>query len=332
MDVPVYRTESPPSVTWLQETLAAPVKCEGSGPRRLWRALRNLWQTRRVVGAHGAIVFTDDMPVTANLFGLLARAGSRPTIVRTDPYFHAPARSSRRRFLRACFAAVDRLIVWAPTTAERYHRCLGIPHERMTAVHFHHTLSGYSLDPPAAGDYVFSGGDSMRDYPTLLDAVRGLPIRVRIATRWLPPADVQVPDNVVLGPTSPAAFRSLLAGARLVVLPLRNDSLRTSGQQSYLNAMALARPVIVTDPDDASYYIDDQRTGRLVPSADPVALGDAIRQLLDSPEQARTMGERAQEFALPLDAERTWTRILAIARATHRDRQAESYARTPMIA
>ena len=204
--------------------------------------------------------------------------------------------------------------------AERYHRVLGIPREKMTPVRFHHTLSGFPSLPITTGDYLFSGGDSMRDYPTLLEAVRGLPVPVRIATHWQPPASVSVPPNVQLGPTSGLEYGRLLAGARMAIFPLQTDSLRTSGQQSYLNAMALGKPVIVTDPYDAPFYIDDGVTGRIVPSSNADALRGAIVRLLDEPDEASAMAERARAFALPIDQEYTWSRVLAVAHAAWDER------------
>jgi glycosyltransferase involved in cell wall biosynthesis len=312
-------TNIPYSPSWERGTLPLTGLTEGEGFRRFPRALRNVYRLRRTVDPDDVLIFADDQPVTANLFGRLC-GRDRPTLVRTDPLVVGPVTERRRRYLTKCLAAVDRLIVWAPAVIDRYERCLGLPRERMVAVHFHHTVRGYATDGIKPGDYVFSGGNSLRDYPTLLEAVRGLPIPVRVATSWRPPAGTDVPANVTLGPTSAAEFRTLLAGARVVVLPLRTDRLRTGGQQSYLNAMALGRPVVVTDPFDAPYYIEDRRTGRIVPPADPAALRAALEGLLDDPAVARALGERGRDFALPLDQEHTWSRVLAHALDAQRRR------------
>ena len=95
------------------------------------------------------------------------------------------------------------------------------------------------------------------------------------------------PAHVTIQPTSPAEFFALMASARIVVLPLQMDNLRTSGQQSYLNAMALGKAVIVADDKDAPYYIENHKTGIFTPAGDAAALRQAILYLLDNPEVVR---------------------------------------------
>jgi hypothetical protein len=311
------------SPTWTESTAPLPLRPEGTGPRRLLRAFANAVTTTRQVSAQDVVIFTDEHPVSANLYALRPRLGRRrPTLIRTDPLFQTPGRAWRRRYLQAIAARVDGFVVWAEATAERYHRVLGIPRAKMTAVPFHHTLHGQCNLAVTDGDYVFSGGNSMRDYTTFLEAVRGLPIPVRIATHWQPPAGLTLPDNVRLGPASHNEFFALLAGARLVVLPLQMDNLRTSGQQSYLNAMALGKAVIVTDTEDAPFYIDHGRTGLLTPPAQPQALREALLSLWDSPQRLRVMGEQARQVAAPMDQENTWRQVLAVALQVHQRRLA----------
>jgi glycosyltransferase involved in cell wall biosynthesis len=182
-------------------------------------------------------------------------------------------------------------------------------------------MTGHSISARNCGDYVFSGGNSMRDYPTLIEAVRGLTIPVFIATYWQPPSTLTIPANVTIKPTSEIEFRDLLAGARFVIFPLRMDDLRTSGQQSYLNAMVLGKAVIVTDTMDAPFYIDHERTGMLTPSGDAAALRAAILRLLDSPGLVERMGEAGHNAAAQIDQEYTWSNVLGIAVDVHRRRR-----------
>lgn len=309
------------SPTWTRSTIPIPVIHERSGRGRLVRALGNVIKASRRVTAADVVIFTDDNPVSGNLFGLLQNfRRSRPTLVRTDPLLHAPRNLLRRKFLQAALAGVDCIIVWAPAVIDRYHQALQIPRAKMVPLRFHHTMAGHTISARKCSDYIFSGGDSMRDYPTLIEAVRGLTIPVRIATHWLPPSTLAVPDHVTIKPTSESEFRELLAGARFVIFPLRMDDLRTSGQQSYLNAMVLGKAVIVTDTMDAPFYIDHERTGMLVPSGDAAALRAVILRLLDSSDLVERLGADGHRTAAPIDQEYTWRNVLAIAVDVHRRR------------
>jgi glycosyltransferase involved in cell wall biosynthesis len=247
------------------------------------------------------------------------RAG-RPTLIRTDPIIARPRNPIKLRYLQAALRPVDRLIVWSPAVIERYARCLGVPRKKMIAQRFHHTLGAYDVKRADRGDYIFSGGDSMRDYLTLMRAVKGLAVRVVVATRLKFPGDFEVPPNVTIKPVSAPEFRELMGKAYLVVFPLGMDNLRTSGQQSYLNAMAMGKAVIVTDTLDAPFYIEDNKTGILVPSGDAAALREALVNLLDRTDLVRDLGEAARTRALPMDQEFTWTNILRIAIQTHQER------------
>jgi glycosyltransferase involved in cell wall biosynthesis len=65
-----------------------------------------------------------------------------------------------------------------------------------------------------------------------------------------------------------------------------------------LEAMALGKPVVVTDAGGNRELVEDGKTGRLVSIRDPQALASAILSLLRQPEQAAEMGRRARETLL----------------------------------
>jgi hypothetical protein len=183
---------------------------------------------------------------------------------------------------------------------ERHLFCatFGIPRERVQVVRFGHSLWSRADGPTADGGYVFAGGDSLRDWHTLVEAVRGLgDVRVRIGTTNELPT---LPANVTGGPVSHDEYNELLANARVVVVPMRSTR-RGAGLITYMNAMALGKPVIATTSPAAHEYIDDGRTGVLVPPGDPRALREALVRLLD-PAHA---GEREAMGAAARAAVRT---------------------------
>jgi glycosyltransferase involved in cell wall biosynthesis len=96
--------------------------------------------------------------------------------------------------------------------------------------------------PPA---YIFAGGNSHRDYEPLLEAARRLPAhQFMLATNRL--VGQTLPDNVWAAPVSHHEFVRLMQMATAVVVPLKAGMRRAVGQQTYLNAMWLGKPTIVS--------------------------------------------------------------------------------------
>lgn len=310
------------SPSWEQHTIRLRFIPENAPGGRFVHAARNAWIAARRAHHHDALVLTDTHGLSNGLYGLVHHLREdRPTLLRTDPLLTLPhhpwAARAKIKYIQAALEPVDRIIVWAPAVIDRYVDHFGIPREKMVAQRFHHTLTGYDIGKVESKAYIFSGGDSMRDYATLIEAARGVKMRVVIATRTKPDPSLKIPDNVRVKAVSHAEFRRLMAGAYLIVFPLRMDNIRTSGQQSYLNAMALGKAVVVTDTLDAPYYIDHGKTGILTPSGNALALRAAINDLLDNPHKARALGAAAKDAVLPMDQEYTWSGVLRIAAETH---------------
>lgn len=168
----------------------------------------------------------------------------------------------------------------------------GVPVERTEVVRFAHTLWSRADGPVRDGGYVFAGGDSLRDYETLLAAVEGLDIPVRVATNQdLGP----LPASVTSGPVRYEEYEELIAGARLVVVPMQSTR-RAAGLITYLDAMALGKPTIVTKSPAVGEYVEHGRTGLVVPPKDPRAMREAISWVLDTANagDVEKMGDAAR--------------------------------------
>jgi glycosyltransferase involved in cell wall biosynthesis len=126
------------------------------------------------------------------------------------------------------------------------------------------------------GGYVFAGGNSMRDYETLLSAVDGSGRQVIIATSKLD-GRTDLPGGVQADYVSEERYCELMRGAAVVVVALQLRDDRSAGQQTYLNAMALGKPVIVFDCFGVRDHVRNGETGWVIPPENPLAL----RQTLD---------------------------------------------------
>ena len=98
-----------------------------------------------------------------------------------------------------------------------------------------------------------------------------------------------------LGYLGPAELEHALAEATVAVFPYR-DELDQSG--ALLQALGAGVPAVVYDVGGLGEVVDRFRAGRVVPAGDVRALADALRSLLDRPDElaaARDGAARARE-------------------------------------
>jgi glycosyltransferase involved in cell wall biosynthesis len=220
----------------------------------------------------------------------------------------------KRLRLRVAARSVRRFVVWASHELEDYARAFGLPREKLAYVPFHTTLHDYQYEVRDDG-YLFTGGNYDRDYPTLIDAVRTLDLPVWIATtRPEQLRGVDVPGHVRVEGTSAAGFRRAMAAARVVVVPMRQGLLHSGGQQTCLNAMLLGKPTVAVGRKWALDFIEHGVNGLIVDYADPQALREAIRRVLDRPDEARLMGRRGQAHAAQFTTQRTMQSVYDLVR------------------
>ena len=148
-----------------------------------------------------------------------------------------------------------------------------------------------TLEHEPGGEGVLASGNSLRDYRALIEAAPAIDADVTLATSLeLPeiPAD-NVDARFLPADEHDARERS----AAVVVVPLLPDTERSAGQQTYLNAMARGKPVVVTDAPGVRDYITHEETGLIVPN-DPAALRDAVNRVLSDRPLARRLGDAAR--------------------------------------
>ena len=68
--------------------------------------------------------------------------------------------------------------------------------------------------------------------------------------------------------------------------------------QVVLEGMAAGKPVVATRGGGVPEFVDDERTGLLVPMGDAPAMGQAIGRLLESPQLRKDLGTRARRHVI----------------------------------
>jgi Glycosyl transferases group 1 len=178
----------------------------------------------------------------------------------------------------------------------------GVDPERVFVTYWYVGLSEEEARAPVSEQgYVFAGGDSLRDYRPLIEAARRGSFEVRIASRLPPPVDEsELPANVTYGPASPDEYFKMMCDASVVVVPLVADTERSAGQTTYQFARGIGKLVVVDDTTGVREYMEDRKTGLIVPPGDSKALAETLSWALDptNAEQARQIAADGQREAL----------------------------------
>jgi glycosyltransferase involved in cell wall biosynthesis len=238
-----------------------------------------------------------------------------------------------RPLARRALARADLLTGCSPELVARI-AALGFPPERARVIPYGVDVQAFSPDPtvrplwrerlsiPAAAPLLLGVGrmatkkgfqvllaalpDLLATFPSLHVVLAGggdLLAEFRTATAPWP--RVHLPGPVLHGDL-PDLYRA----ADLFVLPAIHDSRgNVDGLPNViLEAMATALPVVATNISGIPLAVIPGETGILVPEGDPAALSQALRELLASPERARSMGRRGR---LRAEAELTWDAVAA---------------------
>ena len=211
-----------------------------------------------------------------------------------------------------------------------YERHYGMPRARFRYVPFKVNRYERVLATPTRDDgYIFCGGNTRRDFATLIAALRDLPLPVTIVT---------MSDQVIAGHGSSLDERTLpphvrvvrhdgsdsfldyVAAARLVALPIRRENISASGIGVYLAAMALGKCVVIS-AGPAVNGVVPPGAALIVPPEDPGALRAALERAYRDDTLRQTVAAAGRAYALSLGGEdRLCASVLAVVLADREGR------------
>ena len=217
--------------------------------------------------------------------------------------------------LRLADGAIARFAVQSTDEIPLFACTWGISESKMRFVPYFYTFTEKDLAVPAPANegFIFAGGNSHRDYEPYLEAIDSLPeYRFVIATHLLDGRPL--PPNVQAGAVSRHEFIRLMRASEAVVVPMKTELIRAVGQQTYLNAMLLGKPTIITKTLGVSDHASDGETA-IVVDGTPQSYVQAIRKVMNpakKPEMER-MCQHAQAVVLgQFNFERHAKRLLEI--------------------
>ncbi len=218
----------------------------------------------------------------------------------------------QRLMLRCALLGASQALVQGREEIAAHAREFAVPRSKFAFLPYHSTIYDFHWDSKE-GDYIFAGGDTHRDYCTLIEAVRTLPYRTVIAARSREHfRGIAVPDHVEIVTLSAEEFFKSMEGAALVVVPMQAGLLHPGGQQTWINAMSMGKPVVVAEDQSACDYIVHASTGWLVKPGDPAALREAVGLLMEDRNLARSIGRKAKEAAAQFSPECYFDGVLRV--------------------
>jgi glycosyltransferase involved in cell wall biosynthesis len=278
--------------------------------------------TRRFLAAEPEIVHVHDSAAVASGALGARMAGGIPVVVtrRTQ-------RPLRGGWLgRVKYGWCERVIC-VSEAVKRQHFEVGLPEELLTVIP--DFVDCRHFDPGSAGPRDPAGPPTMlimgqlsadKGHRVLLDAMhdvigRAPEARLRIAGRGEeePRLRAQAGALGLAGRVEFTGFlndvRGALAQADVFVQPSLWEGLGLA----VLEAMAMGKPVVVSDAGGLPESVVEGETGLVVRAGDAGALGEAILFLIRNPDRAREMGEAGRRRAVEVyDRPRIVERILAL--------------------
>lgn len=241
-------------------------------------------------------IFSNGENVSIPLALLFKSVRRRPGHVLIGHHLSPP---KKKRLLRALHSQMDAVFLYAATQEEYAVKTLGIPAAKLYLIPFHADHHFYRPIPAETRNMICSAGLEWRDYLTLLEAVKGLDVEVRLAAAspWSKHKNEtenrELPANVSARRYEYHQLRDLYAAARFVVVPLYENDFQ-AGVTTILEAMAMGKAVIATRTTGQQDVIEDGHNGIYVPPGDPGAMRTAIERLLKDPEEAARLGANAR--------------------------------------
>jgi glycosyltransferase involved in cell wall biosynthesis len=200
----------------------------------------------------------------------------------------------RRRLeaYRRALGAVGVVFCFSSNQVPVLCEAFGLDPGRVRAIPYGIDASFYKPTEAPEEDYVLAiGRDRGRDHQTLVEGMRRSSARLRlfapedmVDARGLP-ANVELTTERIDHRT----YREILARAKVVAVTT-TAPLYPSGQTVVLEAMAMAKPLVVTDSAAMRDYVTPGVEGLLVPAGDPAAVAGAIDELLADGDRRLRLG------------------------------------------
>lgn len=230
----------------------------------------------------------------------------RPVVIMTSDMWHRGGTLKylfQKMIVKLADFSIDRYAVHSKEEGKIFAELWGVAPEKVRVCIYNYTFTDEEIN---AGEiktngYIFAGGNPSRDYDMLLETARQLKHRkFIIATRMLNGRN-DIPENVKVVKVSHMEFINLMRESDMVVTPLVSGMTKSSGQQTYLNAMRLGKISIVNGANvlGVTDYVQNYVNGIITDSTSK-GISDAIEWTYasENSEAVNKMKKMAQEMVI----------------------------------
>ena len=176
---------------------------------------------------------------------------------------------------------VDKFIVHTRREIQIYSDWFSIPEDRFEFFPMQRGKVEITETENTEDPFLLSMGSALRDYKTLLEAIKILKIKTKIVAAPRALEGLEIPDNVeVISGITLDDCRILSQQARMNVIPMVDREL-PAGIVTIIEAMRIGRPIIVTKCLGSEDYIIDNETGLFVEPYSVESMVEAISSLWD---------------------------------------------------
>lgn len=205
--------------------------------------------------------------------------------------------SWRRALSSYALREVDKIVVPSTWELHRYRQWLDFPEDKFAFCRYQCPLFPVTVEEEQNDPFLLALGSANRDFKTLFHAVEELGIRTLVVSSDQALKGLRIPEVVeVNNQCSKKECLKLAQKARISVVPLA-DIDAASGHVTIVQAMAMRRPLIVTDCPGLSDYVEDRRTALTYTAHDVTDLKRTIEELWEDKSLREKIGGHAFEFA-----------------------------------
>lgn len=288
LDLPPLRSGLEPYFAFTFLTSAGNLKEELIGSiRKLWALLR--WAHHCDVMVLDSVSGRFHPDLLACIF--MRFLPRRPVVVMTGDMWNkgkAIKYFIQKALVNLADPSIQRYVVHSFGEEKFFAHLWGISPKKVRVCIYNYTFTDEEIGAGAivANGYIFAGGNPSRDYDLLLETARQLPHRQFIIATRILDGYKNIPANVKVVRVSHNEFIRLMREADMVVTPLVAGGTKSSGQQTYLNAMRMGKISVVNGKGvlGVSDYIQNYVNG-IITDGTPQGFCEAIEWVYNSGNQ-----------------------------------------------